>query len=539
MKFAVFTSCSLNYLPKARVLAESLRRAEPGASLTLCLNDIVPDWLDLASEPFDRIWLPGDLGYGRDWIFQHNVMELCTAVKGRALMRLIAEAEADLILYLDPDVLVCNPLAPLAGYLGEASIGLVPHILAPEETETGVELTEISVASHGVYNLGHLALRPDPRGRAFAQWWAARLDRHCFDDRARGLFTDQRWVDLAPAIFEGVAILKQPNLDVASWNLSHRTLAQGRAGDPASFTVDGLPLITYHFSGTGPSGTHRRVREIFAPGSGAVAEIERIYETAIARHGQSGLEHVPPGYDFFEDGTPVTPEARRLYRRHADLQAAFPDPYEVAPGRRCYRDWLRAKRPGTIAGLILPRHRLAQAYADLFDAGWYLGAHPQAAEAIAAGAFRDALDHYEHVGSRMLCDPNEFFVSSWYLDRALDHDPWPLSTRAGTREGTLLWHYLTTGLAAGLEPVEFFDSRWYLAQNRDVETAYRLGTVSTPLAHFLHHGSSENRDPGPAFRSTAYLDANPPARGLAAADGVRGAFGALVRLGGVGGKAAA
>jgi hypothetical protein len=538
MKISVYTSCSLNYLPKARVLAETLAATNPGARLTLCLNDRPPDWFDPAVEPFDRIWLPEDLGYEPGWIFQHNVMELCTAVKGRALMRLIEEDGdgAGLILYLDPDVVVYNPLSPVDGYLGDASIGLVPHILAPEETALGVELTEISVASHGVYNLGHLILRPDARGRAFARWWADRLDLHCFDDRARGLFTDQRWVDLAPAIFEGVKILKQPNLDVASWNIGGRTLRQGQPGEPASFTVDGWPLITYHFSGTGPTGTHRRIREIFAPGSGAAAEIERLYEAAIARHGQQRLEHRTPGFDFFEDGTPVTPAARRLYRRHADLREAFPDPYACPSGRTSYRDWLRAQRPGVIDGLRLAEHRLADAYADLFDADYYLATYPAAAEAVASGRFADALDHYQRVGSRLLLDPNEFFVASWYLDRILDHDPWTLDAHAGKREGTLLWHYLTTGLPVGIEPIEFFDSRWYLARNPDLEAAYRLGRVSTPLAHFLRDGSREGRDPGPGFQGGTYLAASPPARNLSETGAAPGAFGALVRLGGVAGR---
>ena len=50
MKISVYTSCSLNYLPKARALAESLAAVEPQASLTLCLNDVLPDWLDPAAE---------------------------------------------------------------------------------------------------------------------------------------------------------------------------------------------------------------------------------------------------------------------------------------------------------------------------------------------------------------------------------------------------------------------------------------------------------------------------------------------------------
>ena len=536
MKIAVYTSCAMNYLAKARALAESLALVEPEATLTLCLGDIPPDDFDPRAEPFDRIWLPEDLGYDPGWIFQHNIMELCTAVKGRALMRLIEEEDADLILYLDPDVVVYNPLQLIDEYLGEDSIGLVPHILAPEESTIGVELTEISVAAHGVYNLGHLVLRPDARGRAFAKWWRDRLDAHCFDDRQRGLFTDQRWVDLAPSIFEGVRILKQPNLDVASWNLAGRHLTQARPNDPASFKVDGIPLITYHFSGTGPTGTHRRIREIFAPTNGAVAEIERLYEAMLARHGQAGLEHRPPGYDVFDDGTKITPDARRLYRRHTDLREAFPDPYATPPGERCFRDWLRNKRPGTIAGLRLEPFRLDQAYADLFDADFYLATYPDARAAIAEGRGKDARDHYEQVGSRRFHDPNRFFVSAYYHDLALAHDPWPLSAHAGRREGTLLWHYLTTGLAAGIEPIEFFDSRWYLAQHPDLDAAFRQGRISTPLAHFLRDGNRENRAPGPDFQGTAYLEANPPARPIAEK---AGAFGAFVQLGGVAGRIAA
>ena len=77
MKISVYTSCSLNYLPKARVLAESLAAAEPRANLTLCLNDVPPDWFDPAAEPFDRIWLPEDLGYDRGcchrrWLFSSS-----------------------------------------------------------------------------------------------------------------------------------------------------------------------------------------------------------------------------------------------------------------------------------------------------------------------------------------------------------------------------------------------------------------------------------------------------------------------------------
>src|SRR3546814_12289571 len=80
-------------------------------------------------------------------------------------------------------------------------------------------MTEMSVTEHGIYNLGHLFVRPDENGRALSRWWADRLDKYCFDDKTIGLFTDQRWMDLVPATFEGVKILRVPNMDVASWNI--------------------------------------------------------------------------------------------------------------------------------------------------------------------------------------------------------------------------------------------------------------------------------------------------------------------------------
>ena len=536
MRYSVYTSCAINYLPKARALAESLRRHQPDARLTLCLNDQIPPWLDLAAEPFDQIWLPEDLGYDRAWTFQHNVMELCTAVKGRALVRLMAEDPDALHLYLDPDVYVFDSLAPVTQMMEGASIGLVPHILCPEQTDIGVRLTEMSSTEHGIYNLGHLVVRADANGTSFARWWRDRLDAYCFDDRGHGLFTDQRWVDLVPAIFAGVRILRSPALDVASWNLAGREIRQNQPGDPGAFTVNGERLLTYHFSGTGPTGTHRQVREIFDPGNAATAEIERIYEAAIARNGQAALARHRSGLDHFDDATPISAGARKLYRDHADLRRAFPDPYACGHGQMSFLDWLRQNRPGLVDGLRLASGMIETAFDDLFDEDYYLATHPDAADAVARGCYPSAKAHYCAIGSRLFLDPNEFFVSSYYHDRAADHDPPVLRRGPGRREDTLLWHYLTVGLANRFEPIEFFDSGWYLRQYPDVQAAMRTRQVSTPLGHFLHYGSTEGRDPGPGFQGSRFMDNARDIHPTAQSGPDRGPFGALVRLGGVTGR---
>lgn len=533
MRISVYTSCSANYLPKARVLAETFKKYHPDGWITLLLNDEIPPLVDFSKEQFDEVLQPKDLGYSKSWMFKHNVMELCTAVKGRGLLHLIQKTpDADLILYLDPDVVLYGDLSPMLKYMGEAEIGLVPHITRPETTVRGVQLTELSVIRHGTYNLGHLIVRPKDAGKAFASWWAERLDEYCYDDPEYGLFTDQRWCDLAPSIFDKVAILRQPNMDVASWNVGSRDLRIAEEGSHR-YVIDGYPLLTYHFSGTGPSGTHSRVRQSLSPGNGAQAEIEREYEEAIERHGQDLMAHWPFAGNYFEDGTAVTQLSRKFYRRHRDLQVIFEDPFRWEPGGSCYVGWLRGNLPAFATGLVIGEHKRRKAFDDLFDATYYLERYPEVREGITDKRWASALDHYVKIGSRAFYDPNHYFVSIYYYEAARSLG---FQREQGRIEDTILWHYVTKGLPSGIEPVPGFDSAEYFRLYPMLVDSYRQGIFSTPLAHFCYFGDGEGRRPSPSFDPEQYLQADERARSLVARRVVNGAFGAYLALGGVAGR---
>jgi len=71
---------------------------------------------------------------------------------------------------------------------------------------------EICSLAHGTYNLGFLAIRNDTNGRRLAEWWNERLLEYCFDDKTNGIFVDQKWCDLVPAMFDGVMIVRDPRL---------------------------------------------------------------------------------------------------------------------------------------------------------------------------------------------------------------------------------------------------------------------------------------------------------------------------------------
>jgi hypothetical protein len=74
---AVFTSIAANYLPKARVLARSVKQVAPGTRFFLMLVDTAPEDFNLDNEPFDELMTIDDLGLENPiaWAFSHTVVE--------------------------------------------------------------------------------------------------------------------------------------------------------------------------------------------------------------------------------------------------------------------------------------------------------------------------------------------------------------------------------------------------------------------------------------------------------------------------------
>lgn len=351
-KIHVYTSAAFNYIPKVRMLFDSLRRHHPEFVLHLALADRVPPGIDLSSEPFDEIMPVEELGIPnvRRWIFCHRIVELATAIKPFALQKLLAREDCEAVLYMDPDTVAFSRLDDVVEELRERSIALTPHLTLPERTVEAVMDNEISCLKHGIYNLGFIGVRADAQGRAFAQWWGDRIYRFCRDDIPNGLFTDQRWIDLVPAFFDNCAILRSPRLNVATWNLRRREL-DGSLQD--GLRVNGEPLGFYHFTGF-DSGAHKAMADKNARGNTTVEALVKWYLDATRELAQDPLARVPWAYGTYSDGTQVQPAQRIIYRDRADLQDAFSDPFDVDGG---YVKWWKHQAVREYPGLFDPaRH---------------------------------------------------------------------------------------------------------------------------------------------------------------------------------------
>ena len=354
MTVHAFTSFSYSYLNRARVLADGLRRLHPDWTLWAVVTDVTPEGMDhdWSKEGYHHV-LTAEALFGEEtepWLFGHDIVEACTAVKGAAARRILQEPGCEKLLYFDPDIALFNPMDEVLELLEDADIVLTPHPgelarltglataeVAPEprSAHQAIRDNEITSLSHGAYNLGFVAMANRGEGRRFADWWDDRLRDWCHDRRDIGIFVDQKWCDLVPCFFDKVAIHRDPGCNVASWNLSHRTLRIDEAGQ---IRINGAPLKFYHFTKLGPVGDTMTQR--YARDNHEVYEVWSWYRNAVAAATDARIPEGYWHYKSFDNGVPIPPNARRLYRERKDLRAAFKRPRTVADG---FFAWLAAE----------------------------------------------------------------------------------------------------------------------------------------------------------------------------------------------------
>ncbi len=336
MKVVCYSSFTFSYLNRARVLFHTLRRFHPDWELVALVTDRPPAGFlfDAADEPFDRLVWAEDLGIPdfQSWLFKHDVVEVCTAVKGPFIHQACSSG-ADAVIYLDPDTALLGSLEPLERLLEEHDILLTPHLIDPNDEPTAILDNDLSASRTGIFNLGFVAIRTTGEGARFARWWNDRLLDWCYDDMPAGLFVDQRWCDHVPALFDKVKVVRDPGYNVASWNLSTRTVDVGKDG---AITVNGAPLRFWHFTKLGPLGD--TMTKKYAGANFPVYEIWAWYKRQVAAATDKAIPERWWAYGAYADGQPIEKAHRLLYRQRGDLQEAFPDPFRAGEGS--YQQWL-------------------------------------------------------------------------------------------------------------------------------------------------------------------------------------------------------
>jgi glycosyltransferase involved in cell wall biosynthesis len=305
------------------------------------------------SVPLDALPLPDR----RRFCFRYTILELNTAVKPWMFEHVFARGY-DRVLYFDPDIVVYSPLSELDAAPPETFLTLTPHLTGPIGGDD--HPSERSILQAGTYNLGFLGARRHPELSRFLAWWQGNLEYQCVVDTARGLFCDQKWLDLAPGLFSGVQILRHEGYNVAYWNLRQRTVS----GTGGEVMVNGQPLRFFHFSGFNPAfpdifSTHQpTLRRGDAGDAGTLLDG---YATELRAAGSAVFRNAPYAYAFFSDGSRISNVARAAYRDSPELQSACGvDPFAHPELFQTLRDRARsslAAKVGARSYTILSRVR--------------------------------------------------------------------------------------------------------------------------------------------------------------------------------------
>jgi glycosyltransferase involved in cell wall biosynthesis len=309
----ICTIIAKNYLAQARCLVESFLAHHPNGRAFVLLVDRPDGYYDPDQEPFTTIQAE-DIGIPEFGVmtFRYTVLELSTAVKPFFLEYLFQNYEYDRICYFDPDIYFYQPIDEIWEKLQSYGIVLTPHLLGPLDDD--FKPNELDILRAGTYNLGFIGLSRHPEAAEFLRWWKGKMVTQCIVAFDRGLFVDQRWVDLVPGLFSSVNIHRDPGCNVAYWNLYHRHVEYS----DGEHTVNGSPLKFYHFSGFYPDRpdvvskhqnryTFRDIPIVKALFDG--------YQERLYANGYETVRHWPYAYDSQNIvGVRIPDAARALWR---------------------------------------------------------------------------------------------------------------------------------------------------------------------------------------------------------------------------------
>jgi hypothetical protein len=221
----------------------------------------------------------------------------------------------------------------------------------------------LNILQSGIFNVGFLGVSEHTTARAFLRWWQDRVHEHCVHAIAQGLHYEQRWLDLVPAYFEDVHVIRDPGVNVGHWNLPERRIAIDSAGE---VRADGRPCRLFRFSGYDPDApevpTRHSVRLTWET-IGAAREVFTLYNSRLIAAGHHEAKRWPYAYARFDNGLTIPDFARQLYLRLGAASDAFGDPRDTARPDSYFAWLMQAAAPGSTVSRLW--HAIHSARTDL------------------------------------------------------------------------------------------------------------------------------------------------------------------------------
>lgn len=325
--------CSQNYLHFARALIESFRRHHPGMEIFLA----VADWDGREPLPLDgAVPLAGsDLcgPFFPHMALKYTASEMCCALKPYAINHVVARTRFERILYLDSDIYVFAPFERLLEELDRGEFVVTPHTFAPL-SEAPWERPSLGDLAHaGVFNAGLFGVRVTAGSKRFLDTWQDLVTRPGAFVPEYGGQMEQHSFNWVTCFADGVRVLRDPAYNVAYWNLHDRSVrCKGLDDEKAalSWTIDGQPLVAFHFSGFSPYLPYRlskfdaRKSLYILP---SVARLCDFYTARLFALGAGENREREYRYDRFPSGIRIDERMRMILKEHETYLGSGLDPW--------------------------------------------------------------------------------------------------------------------------------------------------------------------------------------------------------------------
>lgn len=307
------------------------------------------------------------------FVFKYNVNDLNTAVKPMLLRYVYNKYSiVDKLCYFDPDIVFYKSLDKVSELLEHNNFVITPHITKPIP-EDGFRPTEIDLLLSGTYNLGFIGTSRSEETMQMLDWWSDRLYDKSVNYVEAGLYTDQKWINLVPGMFNGVYILTDVGYNVAYWNLHERANISKRN---EVYYVDESPLCFFHFSGCTLDNleliSKHQTRHKLSSHNSVVRELFENYKKDILIAKNLDKSDLKYGFGTFDNGVKISDVMRMIYWERVDLKTEFCNPF-LSEGHS-YINWLtsEARAGSLISNLVeqmyLRRKDLKELYPDLWGA---------------------------------------------------------------------------------------------------------------------------------------------------------------------------
>jgi glycosyltransferase involved in cell wall biosynthesis len=350
----IISIASMSTLPRARVLAASLRRYAPQIALTVMLIAREHSVASVAREETSlRIAsVAQELNVDVEALLaRHSEEDLAVLLAPHALLQRL-EREAEPVAHFPSGAWLLAGLEPIEALLKERGIVLVPR-LAGELPDDGLEPSHEQLERAGRVDDTVIAVDASARAKSFLRWWGAhvQLTLGSLDAMKVGARPEDRpwlarFLELAPARFS-TAVLDDPGSNLGAWNLHEHVLA-AEGADGAGVSVDGVgPLRFLNLPGFDPDRPFRlaagasRARVSRSPVLRALCER---YASELREAGWNDSEHRHEVGRRLFGGLVYGDALRAIYARALALGEDFGDLFSE-PGTNAFLSWLEQPAP--------------------------------------------------------------------------------------------------------------------------------------------------------------------------------------------------